>query len=191
VRPAAYAPLMFQYRSQPLRAINVGGQVRVLAAPGSELRLRGDAYALEELHFHVPGEHRFQGQSAAGEIHLVHRDALGRRAIVAVPLRAGRRVNSILMRIVERLPAGPGASVQFDRVGINPLFLIPTERDYVSYSGSLETPPCTEPVLWFVMTSALEVDPEQIRRIAQLVGANARPVQPQNGRPVYLARPGR
>jgi carbonic anhydrase len=179
-----YDPLMFQYRSQPMQAVNDGRGVHVLVEPGSELHLRGEAYALEEVRFRIPGEHRLQGAAAAGEIQLVHSDALGRPVIVAIPVVPGHRINSMLERIVERLPLAPGGPVLYDRVGINPLFLLPTQRDYFVYTGSLDTPPCTEPVLWFVMAHPLELDPGQIRSLAAAVGTGSRPVQPLNGRTV-------
>ncbi|AFL76288.1 carbonic anhydrase [Thiocystis violascens] len=184
-QPAAFTPLSFQYRSQRLEAVNNGHGVHVLSPPGSALLVRGDAYDLEEFNFHVPGEHGFNGVTAEAEIHLVHRDRQGGYVIVAVPVRAGERENRILSRILEYLPMRGGEQVRHRQVGINPIFLLPTDHSYFRYVGSLVTPPCTEPVLWFVMKEALEVSPWQIQRIAQAVGANARPLQPLNGRPVF------
>lgn len=186
-----YVPLMFQYRSHPLEASNDGRGVHVQAPPGSELRIRGDAYQLVGLHFHVPGEHRIDGVGSAAEIHLEHRGPAGETVMVAVPVRAGRRVNSILKRIVEHLPMRPGERVEARRIGINPLFLLPTRRDYFVYDGSLDVPPCTEPVRWFVMAHPLEVDASQIQQLARATGSNAREVQPADGRTVFLAVRGR
>lgn len=183
----AYTPLMFQYRSQSLEAVNDGHGVRIISPPGSTLVVQGQAYDLEEFHFHVPGEHALNGTRAQGEIHFVHRDRLGTRVIVAVPLRAGVRPNSILTRIAEHLPSAPGEAARHRHVGINPVFLLPRERSYFRYQGSLDTPPCTEPVLWYVLAEPLEVDANYLRRIAQVVGPNARSIQPTNGRPVQAA----
>ncbi len=187
VQRIAYTPLMFQYRSQSLELVNDGYGVHLLVPPGSELHVDADAYALTEVHFHVPGEHRVNGRAAAAELHLIHRDARGRQAIVAVPVNAGPRVNSTLKRIVERLPSMPGERALYRHLGINPVFLLPSERDYYSYTGSMASPPCSEPVLWFVLANPLQIDAEQIRGIARATGANARPVQPLNGRTVYAA----
>jgi carbonic anhydrase len=186
-RRIPYTPLVFQYRSQSLEAVNDGHGVRLLTPPGSELHVRGDAYVLTQVDFHVPGEHRVNGQAAAAEIHFVHRDAQGRHVIVAAPVRVGQRVNSTLRRIVDRLPLVPGERVLYRQVGVNPLFLLPSERDYYSYTGSLASPPCSESVLWFVLAHPLELDPEQIRGIARATGVNARPVQPLNDRAVFAA----
>ncbi|MGE5155645.1 MAG: carbonic anhydrase [Bdellovibrio bacteriovorus] len=182
-----YSPLVFRYRSQSLDLVNDGYGVHLLVPPGSELRLRGDVYTLTEVHFHVPGEHRINGVGSSAEIHFIHRDARGRPVIVAVRVQAGRRFNSILARITDSLPMMPGEQVAQTRVGVNPLFLLPSERDYFTYTGSLGSPPCSEPVLWFVLAKPLEIDADLIRTIARATGANARPVQPLNGRPVYFA----
>ncbi len=179
-----YAPLAFHYRSQPFEAVNDGHGVRIIAPPGGTLSVQGRAFDLREFHFHVPGEHAWNGATAAGELHFVHTDPDGALAILAVPMRAGLRSNSILKRIVERLPASPGERVLNEHLGINPVFLLPPERSYFRYVGSLEIPPCTEPVLWFVLADPLEIDPDDLRTIARISGPNARSIQPANGREV-------
>ncbi len=180
-----YTPLLFRYRSQLLEAENTGRVVRLISPPGSALVVRGQAYDLTECSFHVPGLHAFSGVPAEAEIHMMHRDGQGGYAIVAVPLRVGERENRILDRILDYFPVRPGERVRQRQVGINPLFMLPIDRSYYRYTGSLVSPPCTEPVLWFVFREPLEVSATQIQRIAQAVGANARPIQPLNGRPVF------
>ncbi len=181
----AYVPLMFRYRSQLLEAENTGRGVRLISPPGSALVIGGQALDLHEFSFKVPGEHRFQGMTADGEIHLIHRDPQGNEVVVAVPLRVSDRENLILERILEYLPTRPGERVRHRQVGINPIFLLPADRSYFRYTGSQVTPPCTEPVIWLVFRDALDVSVGQIQRIAQATGPNARPTQPLNGRPVY------
>jgi len=182
-----HVPLVFRYRSQALELVNDGYGVHLLAGRGSELRLRGNVYALTEVHFHVPGEHLINGVGASGEIHFIHRDSRGQPVIVAVRVQAGHRFNSILKRIVENLPMRPGEHVLMPQVGVNPLFLLPSDRDYFAYTGSLGSPPCTEPVQWFILAHPLEIDADLIRTIALATGDNARPVQPLNGRTVHFA----
>jgi carbonic anhydrase len=182
--PVQYAPLTFRYRSSTLSLINDGRSLRARYSPGSYLMAGGREYELEEFHFHVPGEHRINGVPTDMELQLIHRDRQGRVAIVAVPMQAGRRMNSILSRIWDHIPS-VGGTMYYDRqMGINPLFLLPSERSYYSYPGSLTEPPCTEGVEWFVLTEPVEVDQSYIQRFLRVIGPNARPVQPLNGRPV-------
>lgn len=182
VRPLAYVPLAFQYRSHLLEILNTGHVVRVVTPPGSALLVRGNAFDLEAVEFHVPGEHRFVGVAGEAEIQLVHRDAQGGFVIVAVPLQTGDRENRILSRILDYFPMRAGERVRHRQVGINPLFLLPTDRGYFRYTGSLTAPPCTEPVLWYVLKEPLVISPAQLQRMREAVGYNARPVQPLNGR---------
>ncbi len=180
-----YVPLAFHYRSQTMEALNDGRGVYLLSQPGSELRIRGEPYRLAEIRFHVPGEHRVEGAGAAAEIQLVHLDGEGRQIVVVIPVRPGDRGNTTLARIVERLPLRPGERVSYRQVGINPLFILPTDRSYFSYTGSLATPPCSEPVSWILLAHSVELDSGLLDRLARATGRNARPVQPLNGRPVY------
>lgn len=181
-----YEPLLFQYRSDSLSVTNEGRGLRVDAGPGSFLIVDGHEYALQQYHFHTPGEHLVQGARADMELHLVHRDAQGQVAVVAVLMQAGRRVNSTLKRIAEALPPVPGETFYGRQVATNPLFLLPHERSYFAYRGSLTTPPCSEGVTWFVLAEPVEVEGALVARFRQLMGANARPVQPDNARPVRL-----
>jgi carbonic anhydrase len=73
-------------------------------------------------------------------------------------------------------------------VTIDPSALLPATRGYFTYVGSLTTPPCTEGVRWFVLKSPLSLSEGQIATFAKLYPADARPVQPLNGREVLSSR---
>ena len=64
---------------------------------------------------------------------------------------------------------------------------IPDRTDpgaYYRYSGSLTTPPCTENVRWFVMKSIHTVSAKQRDQFVELIGEDARGLQPLNSRVV-------
>ena len=63
--------------------------------------------------------------------------------------------------------------------------LLPKNPHYFSYSGSLTTPPCTEGVRWIVLQEPIEISEEDVRRFVEIIGYNARPVQPLGGREIY------
>jgi carbonic anhydrase len=76
---------------------------------------------------------------------------------------------------------------------VNAKDLLPAERLYYTYTGSLTTPPCTEGVRWFVMTTPVNVTSEFIQQLhaiaAQFPGYNGyqnnnRSIQPLNGRTI-------
>jgi len=158
--------------------------IRVNYDPGSYFRVGPQRYELKQVHFHVPSEHRVGGIATDMEVHLVHEDALGARAIVAIPFKAGIRRNSTLFRIGERIPERPGDYFLDRQVGLNATFLLPPDKSYFTYRGSLTVPPCTEDVQWFVLKHPVEVDSAFIDKLLRIIGPNARPLRPRNGRVV-------
>jgi len=61
-------------------------------------------------------------------------------------------------------------------------------RACYSFAGSLTTPPCSEGVSWRVLKTPAHVSAAQLGRFGQVYAANARPVQPLNGRVVQLSK---
>ncbi|KAE9419396.1 hypothetical protein Angca_003336, partial [Angiostrongylus cantonensis] len=51
------------------------------------------------------------------------------------------------------------------------------KRDYVTYLGSLTTPPYSESVIWTVLTTPVEVSNEQLNILRKIVSANYRECQ--------------
>jgi carbonic anhydrase len=60
--------------------------------------------------------------------------------------------------------------------------ILPTNRQYYTYMGSLTTPPCTEGVLWVVFKDPIELSQDQIGIFSRMYPMNARPIQNSAGR---------
>ena len=178
--------LAFHYTPAPLEIANNGHTIQVDYAPGSTLVSGGREYALLQFHFHRLSEHTRDGRPADLEMHLVHQDAAGNLAVVGVFLNAGRR-NEALAPVWAHAPAAQGGKRRAAGAAIDAADLLPAELSYYSYVGSLTTPPCSEGVRWFVLSSPVEVSPAQLARFAALYPDNARPIQPLNGRPVFFS----
>jgi carbonic anhydrase len=115
--------------------------------------------------------------------HLVHRDAKGQLAVVAVLLDSGRP-NPLLSATWRNLPRDKGHEFTSSHVTVNPAQLLPSGRKYYTFRGSLTTPPCSEHVRWFVLKSPASISTEQLAIFGKHYPSNARPVQPLNGRVV-------
>lgn len=175
----ALLPLMTNYKSTPANLVNTGHTIQVNYVPGSTLFFNGQSYDLLQFHFHEPSEHTINGQRAAMELHLVHRNAAGNFAVVGVLLTAGAE-NPALNPFWYRLPAHEGKVAM--ESSINIASLLPTDRHYYTYEGSLTTPPCTEGVRWIVMKTPVELSSAQIGMYAAIFPGSARPVEPRDGR---------
>lgn len=71
--------------------------------------------------------------------------------------------------------------------------LLPEDKSYYTYAGSLTTPPCTETLLWHVMTTPMKVSRKTVQAVQKAVTKvnfesrfNSRVTQPLNERNVFL-----
>ena len=73
--------------------------------------------------------------------------------------------------------------------GLSVSQLLPADRDYYRFNGSLTTPPCSEGVWWLVIKEPVSVSRQQVEAFKKVMGhPNNRPVQPVNARPILQPR---
>jgi len=173
-------PVQFDYRASGFRVIDNGHTVQVNVAGGNFIHVGGRRWELQQFHFHRPSEERIDGRQFDMVVHLVHKDSDGRLAVVAVLLDRGS-VQPIVQTVWNNLPLEKGEEVGA-RVVMDLNHLLPPDRGYYTYMGSLTTPPCNEGVLWMVMRQPVPVSQEQIDIFARMYPMNARPVQRAAGR---------
>jgi carbonic anhydrase len=142
--------------------------------------LRGTRWDLLQFHWHTPSEHEVEGRHTPMEMHLVHSRADGALLVVAVFIERGR-ANSALGPVLRRLPSEPGATREV--AGVRLRDLLPDGRESFRYSGSLTTPPFTEPVRFVVMADPIEASRRQIGLFRELFPeGNSRETQRLHGR---------
>ena len=168
------------WRQMPLRVVNNGHTIQVNCADGSHADVDGRRFRLIQFHFHHPSEHAVDGQRHAMEAHFVHASESGALAVLGVFIERGA-ANAALAPIWEAMPRSEGPEVDA-AVSIAPEQLLPTERDYYRYLGSLTTPPCSERVIWTVLRQPITASSAQIQEFADIFPMNARPLQPLNRR---------
>jgi len=170
----------FDYHPTSFSEVNNGHTISVTVGGGNFITVSNQTYELQEFHFHRPSEERINGKGTEMVIHMVHRSAEGKVAIVAVLLERGQP-HRLMQTIWDNLPLE-----KFDTVApsvvIDPADALPERRDYMTYMGSLTEPPCTEGVLWLVFKQPMQASPAQMALFSRLYPLNARPVQPTAGR---------
>jgi carbonic anhydrase len=180
----ALAPLEFHYISGPVTVENTGNLIVVHVNPGGYLVAGGVRYELERLEFHRPSETAVKGKLTDMDVEMVHKSADGKMAIVEVRLTMERGdANATVAALWEHLPTAAGATEKVTGL-VNAGGLLPADRGYWTYAGSLTTPPCTEGVRWFVMEQDLGVSREQVRQFSGLFRMSSRPLQDTHGRKI-------
>jgi carbonic anhydrase len=178
----ALPPLEFHYISGQVTLVNDGHTIVAHVNPGSYLVVGDHRYELVEIDFRHPGEQPVKGKLTDFEVHLRHRSADGKLAEVVVRLvEDPGNPNATLAALWQHLPKTVGASEKVtEMVSIGGL--LPADRGYWVYTGSLSTPPCTEGVRWFVLEQELSLSREQLRAFQTLYRMNTRGAQDANGR---------
>lgn len=173
-------PIEFDYRPTGFNVIDNGHTVQANVGYGNAITVNGRRYDLVQFHFHRPSEERVNGRAFDMVIHMVHKDVEGHLAVVAVLLEQGG-AHPVIQQVWNSLPLEKNQEMTAP-APTDPAALLPSDRRYYTYMGSLTTPPCTEGVLWLVLKQPVQVSPEQLGIFARLYPMNARPVQPLAGR---------
>jgi carbonic anhydrase len=181
----------FEYEETEMTLFNNGHTIEVAdekSTKSNAIEIDGKRYELLQFHFHSLSEHTINGQHNSIEMHLVHRFSDTDLAVIGVMINAGA-TNPAFDSFWNQLPAEestPEAEVEVELAS-----LLPADRDYFQYSGSLTTPnknnpsaSCAEIVNWIVMKEAIEMSPAQIQAFQAIFNDNYRPVQPLNARAV-------
>ena len=208
--------LVFSYLDENLQGTwtNNGHSLQFTPAAASDARTvrtyRG-TYELLQFHFHwganddEGSEHRINGNQYSGELHFVHQttatDASGTDfdyyTVVGVLLEADDDL-SAEDTIWESFSDIPGFEEVYNISDSDTDYgdLLPTDREYYYYNGSLTTPLCNQIVQWVLLQNPVAVPSSfftAARTLQQedgaILTANFRNAQALNGRTVYDSAP--
>jgi carbonic anhydrase len=180
----ALQPIEFHYRAGSVTLENTGHGIVARVNPGNYIVADGVRYDLLEYDLKHPSEETVRGKLSDMSVQLVHRSAEGKFAIVAVRLKENQDApNAIFATLFNHLPKKAGTSEKIAEM-INPGGLLPGDRAYWTYMGSLTTPPCTEGVHWFVLEQETTLSRDQLRQFVALYKVNTREVQDPHGRKI-------
>jgi len=173
----------FSYTTSASSVVNNGHTVQVNVKEGSFIKIDGIKFNLLQFHFHTPSENQIDGKNFPLEAHFVHASKDGKLAVVSVMFENGSE-NKVIKKIWSKMPKEEG------KVGCGlPISMIkdilPKNKAYYRFDGSLTTPPCTEGVRWFVLQDYAHISKSQVQEFAHIVhGHDNRPVQAINARKI-------
>jgi carbonic anhydrase len=149
------------------KAGQIGGITQ--APPERKIVLNDTSYTLSNLHFHLPSEHVLDGTRYAMELHIVH-TKLPPRAVVAVLLKLGSE-NATLKPLFDKMASVKNKEdkgvVSFS--GQKLLDILPADKTYIGYKGSLTTPACDFGVTWMVLKTPIEISAAQFGQFKEAI----------------------
>jgi carbonic anhydrase len=172
--------ISFDYHPSSFSEVNNGHTIEVTVGSGNFITVGNTVYELQQFHFHRPSEEKINGKGTEMVIHLVHKSAEGKIAIIAVLLERGQQ-HRLMQTVWDNLPLEK-LDVVSPSILLDPSDALPERREYFTYMGSLTEPPCTEGVLWMVFKQPMQASPAQMALFSRLYPLNARPVQSTAGR---------
>ncbi|HKS21916.1 MAG TPA: carbonic anhydrase family protein [Thermoanaerobaculia bacterium] len=158
---------------------NTKTMLNVTAYKHMTMTYGGSTYTLVDFHFHTPPEHVLDvwntPRRAAAELHLVHKKADGATLLVAIPIFVGESNAALsVLKLFGRPKACDSVTTGTDAFAMGALLPANT-GSYVTYIGSLTTPPCTEGVRFILMNNGITATQDEIDVLK--VGMSARPAQ--------------
>lgn len=176
----AYGQLAFKYQSTTLSDIDNSHNIQVNCQPGNQAILDDEVYQLVQFHFHTPSEHTIRGQPADMELHLVHRHTQsGGLMVVGVMMKQGR-FNPVIEAV------WLASQDEQASTAINLLKMLPKNKSYYTYQGSLTTPPCSEGARWVLMRQPIRLSNQQIAFFSARHPNSNRAIQPTYERVIKL-----
>jgi len=170
-----------QYKPSKAKIVNNRHTIQINLTAAGSAKLRNDVYELVQFHFHTPSEEKINGKNYPMVAHLVHKNAAGHLAVIALLIEQGKE-NTALKNVFLNLPTEESTNDLADE--INVADILPTSLKYYAFNGSLTTPPCSEKVAWYVVKNPIALSQTQINAFRKIFKNNARPIQPLNGRVV-------
>jgi len=175
---------------------NLGHTVQLNFESGNTIALDDKTFEFKQLHFHTPSEHLIDGITYPMEMHVVNmlkdqpENETPEYLVIAFLIKMGKE-NKFMSRFIEQIPdeAEETRDINLNVVRESELFTsnqdpMETLNAHYFYRGSLTTPPYTESVNWYIIKKIFEASPEQILRINEIEGDNARHQQRKNERSV-------
>jgi carbonic anhydrase len=170
----------FKYNLTSSDILNNGHAIQANVKNGSSITVDGIEFDLKQFHFHNPSENNINSKSFPLEAHFVHASKNGELAVVAVMFEEGEE-NKALAELWSKMPQNVGDKNPIDANNLDAL--LPKDRDYYRFNGSLTTPPCTEGVRWLVMKKPVTLSKAQIETFKKVMHHhNNRPIQASNAR---------
>lgn len=175
---------------------NLGHTVQLDLRPGTLTVLDTVTYEFKQLHFHTPGEHLIDGMTFPMEMHMVntlkypeHNTKAPQYLVIGVLFKMGNP-NRFIEEFISLIPNHEHETTDAHdhKIHLPDLFqhpVVPENTHFYHYEGSLTTPPYTESVSWFVLQEVQEASPEEIEKINQIEGNNARHIQALFGRHIF------
>jgi len=173
----------FDYGKSKVNIINNSHTIQFNVDGENTVNLNGKDYKLLQFHYHALSEHTINNKYFPLEVHFVHEYSDKDYAVIGVMIVEGKE-NELFNKYLDKFPLEKGEYKTDETIDL--LSLLPNNKSYFYYCGSLTTPPCSEMVSWYVFKNPIEASKEQIEKFSKILNNNYRPLMLLNNRKIKL-----
>jgi len=190
VNCGALCDLMFYYRTSSIYLANISKNIIFRYDNGSYVMYNNEIYELEKISFFTPSCHKIDNDENYGvEINLHHRSPNTSKiliiAIMCLPNESSSKSYNTLQVLAGQFPKEGKEKTISTASEWNIFNIIPENKSFYSYEGSLPREPCDENVKWIIFENSINCSAKFINTLHNKIGNNTRPLQRLNGRKVY------
>ncbi len=170
----------FNYGETTYKVSNTGHGIKITPEVGNYFEVEGHKFELLQFHFHTPSEYTINGKQSPMVVHLVHMNEENELGVIGVMYEEGES-NILIEKVWSNIPSEIGGENNAKgMIDLNDL--LPDNKTYYRFSGSLTTPPCSEGVNWFFMKDSISASKDQIDAHTSIYPNNARTLQEKGNR---------
>ncbi|HEC1891967.1 TPA: carbonic anhydrase family protein [Campylobacter jejuni] len=155
--------------------VNSKNTLKIYTSNSNKVFFNNLEFTLKEFHFHTPSENTINNIKYPLELHFVNKNSSNQILVIGVLFKEGKE-NLTLKQILNNVK-----EIEKNQ-NLDLKTLLPKNKSYFNFEGSLTTKPYTEGVEWIVMEHPLELSKAQILEFQKLLNNNARALQALNNR---------
>lgn len=161
---------------------NLNNEIKSIHDNGHSIQVNGSGsvkidnrnFNFMQVHFHSKSEHTIDSMHYPIEAHFVSQSENGRIAVVGVMFEESETDNEAFGEILSKVKKGEKVS---NVSNIDLSKMLPENKSYFNYLGSLTTPPLSENVEWYVLKTPVKVSKAQIENFHTYYDFNNRNLQ--------------
>ncbi len=180
----AKAPI-FDYKKSKIEITNNGDTILFNVDGENSIKVNNKDYPLIQFHYHALGEHTIDDKQNMLELHFVHQYSETDYVVIGAVYKKGNE-NKFLQKYLDKIPTSKGSYAPNELIDL--FDMLPRNKNYYNYQGSLTTPPYSESVNWFLLEEPLEATKHQLEQFAKILNNNFRSLQDLNGREIKFIR---
>jgi carbonic anhydrase len=190
IKCGALCDLMIYYRSSYCNMVNTGKNLVLDYDNGSYIVYNTQVFELSKISFSIPALHTIDRFTYPIEVHLYHRNPDTSEVLVlAVFLDvndATSKSSMFLEFFGNQIPSNIGQQKKINAPDTWRIYdLLPEQKSFFSYKGSLTRSPCTENITWIVMENPSNCTNGFYETLRKFIGRDKRSIKRLNGRKIF------